>query len=274
MAEIGISDVRSITSLVKESFGLDLGVYVNSYLIRRLKYLTESRSLSVASLINSITDGVLKKEDLTQVFRLSCTDIFRDPSFWRMMKKLVLELGEKERLKIWVADDFSGQELIAMLITLRETGLLSKAEVHATAMDMNMLEYLKGTNIPLRSMEQSCSNYRKWKESESADLFQHFSSREGMASVDQKLINDVKFSVTDFSKAELPTGSFDIILCRNVMINFNLNHQVEYLKVLHKKLKYSGLLAIGTFDNISRTDEASMFKLISQEEKIYKKIGE
>lgn len=274
MSEIGISDLRTITSLVKENFKMDLGIYVNSYLIRRFRTLTEGKYGTTAGLIAALKQNTISGKEITNLFKLSCTDIFRDPSFWRILKKLLEETAERTRLRIWVADDYSGQELIALLISLKESGLLSKAEVLATARDENILDHIKTGKIPLKSMEQSCSNYRKWKESESADLYQYFKCDESHAVIVPELFSEVKFSVADISGGDIPSGTFDLILFRNVMLNYHLTYQCDLIPVLHRKLRFSGLLATGAKENISRSEIASKFSLINSEEKIYKKIKE
>lgn len=274
MSEIGISDLRTITTLVRENFKMDLGIYVNSFLIRRFRSLTEGKYGTAAGLIKAVKERTISGNEISNVFKLNCTDIFRDPSFWRILKKLLVDMAERGRLRIWVADDSSGQELIALLIALKETGLLSKAEVLATARDENMLEHIKTGIIPLKAMEQNCSNYRKWKESESADLYQYFKCDESQACIDQELFSGVNFSTVDMSAGDIPTGSFDLILYRNVMLNYHLTYQCDLIPILHGRLKYSGLLAIGAKENISRSEIVSKFSLINSDEKIYKKIKE
>ena len=67
-------------------------------------------------------------------------------------------------------------------------------------------------------------------------------------------------------------SSFDLVLCRNVMIYFNQNLQNDVLKKFHESLFKYGYLAIGSKESLIWCDYANRFIVVNNEEKVYKKI--
>jgi len=73
--------------------------------------------------------------------------------------------------------------------------------------------------------------------------------------------------VTDFS-----FNSFQLILCRNVLIYFNKKLQDRVLSLFDESLEANGFLALGTKESIRFSSIAPKYKQIAGKEKLWKKV--
>ena len=67
-------------------------------------------------------------------------------------------------------------------------------------------------------------------------------------------------------------GNFDLVLCRNVMIYFDLDYQIEIFEKLYRSLKPNGYLILGESE-IPIEKFKHKFRRENKACKIYKKIG-
>lgn len=274
MVEIGISDVRRINAIIREKYGLDFSNYAIGSFIRRISRIVETRNLSgVDEILVKMEGGIISKKEFLDLFTVNVTEMFRDPSFWRSLKPRLNELAVKDSLKIWHAGVSSGEEAYSTVICLAETGLLENTSIVGSDIDETILEKARSGIISNRQMEINSSNYKKFRENESADLTAYFEKRANEWKLSENLLSKIEFKSSDLTGA-IEKEKFDVVLCRNVMIYFNQNLQRDVMKKLHASLRLSGLLGVGSKENISWTEEDSKFTCLNFEDKIYKKIKE
>jgi chemotaxis protein methyltransferase CheR len=269
--DIDIADLKRITELIQKKYGYDFRNYAMSSFKRRMLRMLELKSMSVDMLLKKLNDQPEFIEEFLDELTVNVTEMFRDPSFWRVMRDEIIPgilLNHKE-FKIWHAGCSSGEEVFSMAIVLKEMGILDHVTTIATDLDVNILEKAKSGSYHLKNMELNEKNYIRFEGKKS--LKEYYKEENGKAIFDKDLVKNVSFRRHDLVMGEV-FNKFDLILCRNVMIYFNQALQNDVLKKFHESLFKYGYLAIGSKESLIWCDIATKFIVVNNEEKVYKKI--
>jgi chemotaxis protein methyltransferase CheR len=262
MLDIDIADLKKISELIYVKYNYDFRNYAMSSFKRRVLRIMELKKLTeTPAFVNEFLD------ELT----VNVTEMFRDPSFWRVMREEILPsiMLNHKQFKIWHAGCSSGEEVISMTIMLKEMGILHDVTIIATDLDTNILEKAKSGIYPAKNMELNEKNYIRFQGT--GNFKDYYKEDNGNAIFDKELLMNVSFRRHDLVLGDI-FNKFDLILCRNVMIYFNQTLQNEVLKKFHESLFKYGYLAIGSKESLIWCDYANRFIVVNNEEKIYKKI--
>lgn len=274
MQEIHIVDIRRLTEVIKNKYGYDFTNYAISSFKRRITRIIELYKFSsVDALTKKIADDPAFFEEFISEITVNVTEMFRDPSFWRILRDKVIPniLLNHKRVSIWHAGCSSGEEVYSMAILLKEMGILENSKIIATDIDDQILERAKSGVYTAKNMELNQKNYVRFRGEN--ELNKYFEIKNGLAYMDKSLVKDVSYRKHDLVKG-IVFNKFDIVLCRNVMIYFNQNLQNDVLKKLHESTFKYGYLAIGSKESLIWCEIANKFIVANNEEKIYKKIKE
>lgn len=271
MQDIDIADLKRIAELIYQKHSYDFRNYAMSSFKRRVLRIIELKKLTVETLIKKLTDSPAFIHEFLDELTVNVTEMFRDPSFWRVMREEVIPaiLLNHKQFKIWHAGCSSGEEVLSMAILLKEMGIWQDVQLFATDLDTNILERAKAATYPIKSMELNEKNYIRFQGTSS--LKNYYKEENGMAVFSKELLANVTFRKHDLVLGEV-FNKFDLVLCRNVMIYFNQTLQNEVLKKFHEGLFKYGYLAIGSKESLIWCDYANRFIVVNNEEKIYKKI--
>jgi chemotaxis protein methyltransferase CheR len=271
MEELGIAELKRLTEVIKQKFGYDFKEYAMSSFKRRITRVLELKNLcSIEALALQIENNVFTKEDFLHEITVNVTELFRDPSFWRVMKTIIPNMFlNQEKIRIWHAGCSSGEEVYSMLILLKEMNLLDKVEIMASDIDKCILTNANEGKIPIRNMEMNEKNYIRYNPN--GELKKYFTYDKDFAYFDKLLLSKVSFCEVNLAEVKSFTKC-DLILCRNVMIYFNQNLQNEVIKLFHEMLFTYGYLAIGSKESIIWSKYANNFLVVNKEEKIYKNL--
>lgn len=274
MQEIHIVDIRKLTEIIKTKYGYDFTNYaISSFKRRILRILELYKFKSVDALIKKIGDDPVFFEEFVSEITVNVTEMFRDPSFWRILRDKVLPniLLNHKKVSIWHAGCSSGEEVYSMAILLRELGILEDSKIIATDIDDQILARAHNGVFTAKNMELNEKNYVRFR-GENA-LNKYFEVKNGLAYMDKSLVEGVSYRKHDLVEG-IVFSKFDIVICRNVMIYFNQNLQNDVLKKLHESIFKYGYLAIGSKESLVWCEIANKFIVANNEEKIYKKIKE
>ena len=272
MQDIDIADLKRISELIFQKYNYDFRNYAMSSFKRRVLRIMELKKFTVESLIKKLNESPLFINEFLDELTVNVTEMFRDPSFWRIMREEIIPaiLLNHKQFKIWHAGCSSGEEVITMAIMLKEMGILHDVTLIATDLDTNILERAKSGVYPVKNMELNEKNYIRFQGTQTG-LKDYYREENGMAIFNKDLLANVSFRKHDLVLGDV-FNKFDLILCRNVMIYFNQALQNEVLKKFHESLFKYGYLAIGSKESLIWCDYANRFIVVNNEEKIYKKI--
>lgn len=271
MLDIDIADLKRISELIFQKYNYDFRNYAMSSFKRRVLRIMELKKLNVDALLKRLNENPQFINEFLDELTVNVTEMFRDPSFWRIMREEVIPaiMLNHKQFKIWHAGCSSGEEVLSMAIMLKEMGIHHDVTVIATDLDVNILEKAKSGAYPIKNMELNEKNYIRFQGTR--NFKDYYREENGQAIFDKELLSNVSFRRHDLVTGDI-FNKFDLVLCRNVMIYFNQALQNEVLKKFHESLFKYGYLAIGSKESLIWCDYANRFIVVNNEEKIYKKI--
>lgn len=254
-----------------EGFGYDFTDYSPASVRRRVNRLF---MLDQFDSFAAFRDRIRHDEDYVNRFvrevTVNVTEMFRDPSFYRTLRRQVLPvLATHPFIRIWHAGCSTGEEVYSMAILLKEANLLHKSLLYATDINPDVLDTLQKGIYPMAQMKQFSENYILSGGQE--DFSSYYTARFDLAKLDDALKTKIIVSthnlVSDWSFNE-----FQLIVCRNVLIYFNKALQDKVLGLFDGSLEKLGWLALGSKEQIRYSPSGSNYQQIDSREKIWRKI--
>jgi len=178
------------------------------------------------------------------------TLFFRDPAVYEAIKGvLVPELMERRAagrpVRIWSAACSSGQEPYSLAMLLLEAGL-GDVEIVATDLSNQILD---------RAREGRYLQLEVNRGLPAAMLVRYF-ERAGLEwRVKEAVRRMVKFQPFDLRQSPRGLGMFDLVLCRNVLIYFELETRKAILAGIRSVMKPGSCLLLGTSETVFQIDE-------------------
>lgn len=270
MTEFEPNELSTLIRYVKDYRGVDFSDYAHGSLNRRIiRFFEINRIAGLTEFQQRIrTDKDFGDYFINEV-TVNVTEMFRDPAFWVFLRDQVMPvLNEKNIIKIWHAACSTGEEVYSMGILLKEAKMEKKTRIIATDLNDNALEHAKKGVYKVKNQVLNKKNYEAF--SGKTELSSYYTSDGNNVSFDNELIRNVQFLKHDLT-SEKQLSTFDLIICRNVLIYFNFNLQVRVLQLFYNSLNPQSYLGIGSKESIYRTNTEKLLKTESYEEKIFRK---
>lgn len=270
---IMISDEEYVSLLhtIKDKHGHDFTEYSEASLRRRIKRfmllekLTEPKQL----------EKKLLKEDLffesfIQELTVNFTAMFRDPKFFKSLKKNVFtRLATYPYIKIWVAGCSTGEEVYSLAILLKEANLYQRSLIYATDINTKSLQIAKEGIYPISTMKEYATGYIK--SGGSKDFSDYYNAKYDSVLMDKGLRENIVFATHNLA-VDKSFNEFHLIICRNVLIYFNGDLQNKVINLFYESLADLGFLGLGEKESLLFSDKIKHFEKTDSREKIYMKI--
>lgn len=265
------ADLKRIAEKIKVRYGYDFLNYALPSFGRRIHRLLELKRLTVDELVDKIDSQPQYIDELLRELTVNVTEMFRDPEFWKLLRdKLLPAITAKGDMAIWHAGCSSGEEVYSMAIVLTELGIYDRTHIVATDLDETLLQRARNGSYPVKSMELHAKNYAA--AGGQGEISQYYTIQRDKVVFDKKLLANVTLEKHDLVTHIMP-HTFDLILCRNVMIYFNQELQNNVLKKFHSCLAHHGLLALGAKESLAWYDASGKFAPEDRIAKVYRKIA-
>lgn len=257
------NDIKLIIKTIYSENGYDFSEYSRKSFVRRIQKILGDYKFTVNELVREI-----KKADEPFIEKLianitvNTTELFRSPPVWQSVKYRVLpKLQNNEKIDIWHAGSSTGQEVYSMLILLNEMNLLDRVNIYASDLNIKALEkavkgeYIYRFNIEyLHNFDEVIrKNPYNFEEYNDVPYSKYFTINQENDTIQIKdfLLDKIIFKKHDIVKRQnIFNKKFDLIICRNVMIYFNLALQSKILKFFYDNLKFPGYLVLGYHESI------------------------
>jgi chemotaxis methyl-accepting protein methylase len=273
-AQLGKGNIERLISRVSEAHGINLSLYRQPYLERRL-----AARMRVVGISSYRRYGDLLDSDPSEYSRfldtltINVTEFFRDAEMWASLRRNVLpELISRKRatrnrsIRIWSAGCATGEEPYSVTMMLMDAlgADLSDFAVSVLATDIDpsalararqgVFETHKARHIP-------------------ADYRLRYTASAGPAQF--KLADDVRAMIR-FRKMSLfddtPVRVVDLVLCRNVFIYFDREQQARVMAHFVHAMAPGGYLVLGRSEKLSDA-AAGVLQAVDGGERIYRKRG-
>lgn len=263
-------EISLLLEALFQKYGYDFRQYSRAHIARRI---SNRMILSNIKTITEIQEKILHDNSfasqLLQDLSITVTEMFRDPSFYLMLREKVIPiLKTYSFIKIWHAGCSTGEEAYSMAILLKEEGLYDRATIYATDFNQAALHQAKEGIFAAQDMKEYTSNYQKGGGKES--LSEYYTSQYNRVIMDTSLKKNIVWAnhnlVTDSVFAEV-----HLILCRNVLIYFNKDLQNRVQKLFFESLINGGILCLGSKESLRFSDFATSYHELDKKQRIFKK---
>ena len=216
-------------------------------------YLLEARLAPIVRKANlkSINDLCLlirakQRADLTQEIIEAMTTnetlFFRDALPFKVLREALLpplleQRKSLRRLSFWSAASSSGQEAYSLMMMLFEMGLRDwKIDVLGTDLSERILDKARGGRYLQIEVNRGLP---------ASHLVKYFTRQGTEWQIKDEIRQRVRFQSFDLRKPMQGLGPFDFVLCRNVLIYFDVATKKQILRGIEGTLQSGGYLLLG-----------------------------
>ncbi len=227
---------------VKKKFGIDLALYKEAQMKRRLSSLREKRGYKdFQSYIDAVSRDVELKNEFLDRITINVSEFYRNPGRWQYLDQTIIPklLEVNKRPRFWSAACSTGEEPYTLALILSKYLRMDQIDILATDIDENVMGKAQHGVYPDRVLKDVPK-----------DLLHKYFTKEN---TDYRIANEIKSRVT-YKKhnllAEPFNGPFDLIICRNVMIYFTDDAKDQLYNKFSQALRPGGYFFVGSTEQI------------------------
>lgn len=270
--------IDQIINEIKTNNGLDLSDYKYESLERRIKArISKLHFKSPDAYLDFLKSHPEEFDGLINTISIDVSSFFRNPIVFEIINQDVIpeiikrkEINKNREIRIWSAGCGRGEEAysIAILINMNIKNESHKwlVNIFGTDINKNALLAAKHGIYPEESFETMKLGI----------LDKFFTPNKLGYEINSSIKDMVHFSSYDLtskntiSPPDSVFGTFDIILCRNVLIYFSQKLQEKVLNQLCNSLAKNGYLILGESESIINGLKNN-FSILDNKNRIYKK---
>jgi chemotaxis protein methyltransferase CheR len=267
-----------ILKLLQDQRGLDfLGHRVTMVQRRIAKRLLAVKCNSEEDYLSYLNENPTEMDHLIDVLTINVSEFFRNPlTFEYLYSQIIHQIVEKKSIekgssiRVWSAGCARGEEAYSLAIQfedyMQKENLHLETRVFATDIDPKAIQNAKEGIYK----DHSILNLKYHQ------MDKYFLKYEDGFHLKDKIKKNVHFSFHDLlSTSQLAPpesiyGGFDLILCRNVLIYFDINYQKRIFEKLHRNLGPHGYLVLGDSEVLHK-DFKNDFKRLNTCCKVFQK---
>jgi len=227
--------------------GLDLTSYKAPQMHRRLQaLLARLRVADFAEYARLLEKDPERRQEFKDYVTINVSEFFRDADRFRELERRVLPelLGASATLRIWSAGCSIGAEPYSIAMLLRELAPGRNHTILATDIDQTILDRARaGRGYQIGDVRNvGAERVGRWFVAET----------DGRYSVGPGARGLIRFEKHDLLRDRYPSGPFDLIACRNVVIYFTEEAKDRIYQGFATALRPGGILFIGGTEAIMR----------------------
>jgi chemotaxis protein methyltransferase CheR len=213
---------------------------------RRMRNLND-----LCTLLRASEESVLRQE-VVEAMTTNETLFFRDIDTWNGLQTTVIpELVERHSnnriLRFWSAAASSGQEAYSLAMLLLEMGL-GDWHIEILASDLSAQILDRASAGRYSQLEVNRGLPAKY-------LIKYFKHQAAEWQLKDEVRRMVKFTQMDLRKVTNALPPFDLVMCRNVMIYFDIATKKRILQGLKDALFHRGYLVLGCAETTLNLDD-------------------
>jgi len=249
--EFNDKDFSRVRALILKIAGISLAPskqsMVYSRLARRLRACNHNRFSSYLDALESNLSNP-EWEHFTNSLTTNLTSFYRESHHFDLLKKQLQSLSRNSRIELWCSAASTGEEPYTMAITAMEAfnSMNPPVRILATDIDTKVLDHARQGVYRMDQVEKIPDDIlRKY-------FLKGKGESEGLIRVRpevQALLTFRKLNLMDTVWSLRP--GFDAIFCRNVMIYFEKDVQLQILKRFAPLMNPNGLLYAGHSENFA-----------------------
>lgn len=254
------ADFRALAALVHRHAGIVLGQNKQELLYGRLAKRLRQLGLSSFADYRALLEGPGGERELRHTLNAVTTNLtrfFREPHHFAHLEQEALPhlaslRAQTRRLRLWSAGCSSGEEAYTMAMVLR-TAIPEldhwNARILATDIDTEMVRRGREGLYPA---QQASALPDAMRQRFTQPVRAPSPSSGGLLSMTADIRQLVVFKPLNLIGAWPMRGPFDIIFCRNVVIYFDTDTQIELFRRFDAMLAEGGFLYVGHSESLHR----------------------
>jgi chemotaxis protein methyltransferase CheR len=272
-------DLRKILSYLADMKKLDFFGYRQPMIERRVAGRSAACGMDdYGSYLQYLKENSGELDHLIDALTINVSRFFRETFTFEYISDFVLPAiiasglkTTEDTIRVWSAGCASGEEPYSIAILFKELakkeGFKSKLQIFATDIDEQSL----------RKAKEGVYEIDRIQNVKYGLLNQYFTPFDESFALIPEIKEMVDFSFYDIndtktvSPPESVFGSFDLVLCRNVLIYLRPEHQNLIFNKLHRSISGDGFLVLGEAEALS-AKYTSRFSRVNEKVHIYQKI--
>lgn len=260
MIKLTDKEFLDFVNYMHKNYGIDLSKK-RQLIEGRLSNMIEGKGMTnFSQYMDSIKkNGQEEVISLINKLTTNYTYFYREDDHFKYLKDVILPNIEKtnniKTLNIWSAGCSSGEEPYTIAMVINDYFLFKKTnwniQILATDISENVLSKARLGAYSEESINKLPQSYIKRYLKKTDDKYE----------VIPEIKNKITFKVFNLMNPIMDKNKFDVILCRNVMIYFDVNTKINLVNKFYEASKLGGYLMIGHAETIQRNQ--SKYKYIS-----------
>lgn len=263
------AEFRVFTGLLRERVGLHFDEKTRFLVESRLARRIEACDLgSFAAYLYRLRHGDGADEEfgeLVDALTTHETYFFRERSqLDALVREVIPDLlagggAKRGPVQVWSAGCASGEEPYSIVMLAREAGLVPGQDFRILASDVSRSVLARARAGVYRDAS--------FRDTDAAFRQRYFSQKDGISKISDEVRRHVDFmhlNLVDDAKLAL-VGVMDVILCRNVIIYFDLAAKKRVMKSFHERLRPGGCLLLGHSESLANVTTAFELKHLTRE---------
>jgi chemotaxis protein methyltransferase CheR len=266
--QIGINELKELANKMTEVTGYPFSDMQHSFLKRRLgSFLEKSRVRNVDQFTNQLTEQHFRNE-LLYSFPVECTELFRDPGFWRILNAKVLPKISDSKLPVWFPDASTGEEIMSLLVLLHYNNI--KLQTIFNHPSNKRISEIEQGQVYIKDLDLAESNCKRLELNIS--LADYTVEQSNLLMFKPHILDNLTGKTDWFLKEGLTTTSASLIIMRNTTLYLNKPTHEKLMQFIYSVLSPGGYLAIGIKEYLPESILEKM-DIVDKQEQIYKKPG-
>jgi len=256
-------DIKALLEVLKKIRGIDFSGYRQEMIKQRISArMTVLRMKDPRAYLHLIKDNRHECDALIDAITINASWFFRDPLVFEIIEQTLLpeiiirKQGLKSReIRIWNVGCAAGEEAFS-------TAILVHRAMERWPANRNLKPYIFATDIDTDALEKANAGVYPRESFESIKLGildRYFIAHENGPRYEvRSFIKDmVSFSIDDctssrhIAPANSVFGTFDLVLCRNVLVYFSPELQKNVLNKINKTIIPGGYLILGDCESLT-----------------------
>ena len=248
------AEFRIFSDLLRSRCGLHFDEATRFLVEKRLVRRIQDTDLgSVASYLHLLRNGPGAEDELSTIIDILTTNetyFFRERSqldalVEEALPEMLSRPARRGRpISIWSAGCSSGEEPFSIVMLAAEAGLVPGRDFRVYASDIS--------RTVLANARRGVYREAAFRDTEEHFRSRYFSEKDGLTCISDDVKREVDFihlNLLDSARVSL-LGTMDVILCRNVIIYFDLETKKRVVKTFHEKLEPGGYLFLGHAESL------------------------
>ncbi|MGP7816062.1 CheR family methyltransferase [Niallia sp. 01092] len=255
-------DYEDFVSNFYKTSGIDLSLYKEAQMKRRLTSLYVKRGFtSFRDYFQAICKNKELMEELLDRMTINVSEFYRNYKRWEVLEQKILPgliNKSKSRLKVWSAACSTGEEPYTISMILANSSAFPKYDILATDIDENAIKKAQAGLYVERALNEVPAKQKQ----------KYFIENGSFYEISEQIKKSVVFKKQNLL-ADPFQESYDLIVCRNVLIYFTEEAKDKLYQKFAAALRPGGVFFVGSTEQIFNPGK---YGLATEDTFFYKKI--